>query len=81
MAYLCKCSYCQRIGVKEVIEEHEKRCPHRKCEFKELKNTFLYHGYVTNQKCIHTENKCGICWGINSELCPLTNDIFLEEHT
>ena len=72
MEYLVRCSYCKRIGTKEDVEEHEKICIKRECDFKKIKTTFLKRGYILNQECTHIKNTCGICWGVGDTLCPLT---------
>ena len=74
MEYLCRCSYCKRMGTKEDVEEHEKTCVLRKCEFKNVKTKFLHYGYILTQDCVHPENVCSICWGVGDNLCPLTKN-------
>lgn len=74
MEYLCRCSYCKRMGTKEDVEEHEKTCIQRKCEFKKIKTTFLTRGYILSQECTHTENTSSICWGVGDKFCPLTEN-------
>ena len=74
MEYLYRCSYCKRIGTKEEVEEHEKTCVLRKCEFKKLNTKLLHRGFITTQECIHPKNDCGLCWGVGHDFCPLTKN-------
>lgn len=73
MEYLCRCSYCKRIGKKEDVEKHEKTCIKRPCKFKKIR--ILHNGgYIAVQDCIHPDNGSSICWGVGHEFCQLTKN-------